>query len=161
MDGPKLRVLIVDDDAAIAELLARSLRRHGEFEVDAASSVDGAHELLRAGSPDAVLLDLTLSMMNRHALLQSLRQSPDSSGPAVFMITRRHDGAAIKEAARAGASGFIQQPLNAAEISFKIQQAVDGGDARAAEVIDLLQPERTLAAPVCSASERPLIGGPA
>jgi PleD family two-component response regulator len=143
MDAPALRVLVVSTDAATVDLLARSLQRHKRFEVSAVLGVEDALDVLCARLPDAILVELTLSIVSGHTLLHRVRQTPESARLPVFMLTGRHDGASIKAAAHAGASGFIPRPLNGTEISYKIEQAVHGRGARAAEVIDLLQPDPT------------------
>jgi len=138
MDAGAVRVLIIDHHTSTADTLARSLQRLGRFEVVIALSVAEAFDVLRTGPPDVVLLDLALSIGDGHGLLQHLRQHPGSGGVPVLMVTAHQGGPEIRAAARAGATGFIPQPLNAAEICYKIEQAVRAGGSRAAEVGDLL-----------------------
>jgi len=134
---PKPRVLIVDDNVATVDLLLRALRRHGYDDLDTAPTVPDAVVALDVSFPDAVLLDLSLSLHDGHALLRHLRHEPHRSAVPVFMLTGRHPASAIKAAAQEGATGFIAQPFNGLEIVYKIEQSVGGGPARAAELDDL------------------------
>jgi DNA-binding NtrC family response regulator len=140
-----LTVLIVDHHASTVETLTRSLQRVGRFEVVTAFSVHEALELLSTRPPDVVLLDLALSTGSGHALLNRVREAPDAA--PVLMVTAHQDGPEIRAAARAGATGFIQQPLNAAEICYKIEQSVCTSRSRAAEAFDLLDARPP--SPVC------------
>ncbi|GAB4003755.1 hypothetical protein GCM10029992_46820 [Glycomyces albus] len=71
------RVLVVDDDAALADVVGRYLRREG-FEVDYAA--DGADGLRRALNtrPDLVVLDLMMPGMDGFEVCRRLRRPPPS-----------------------------------------------------------------------------------
>jgi len=141
LDAPRPRVLIVDDDPDTVQTLSRALRRHEQFDVQAASSMQDALTVLDGSLPDVVLVDLSMSMVDGHRLLRQVRQAPRTATLPVFVLTGRHEGPVIRAAAQAGASGFIPQPFNGLEITYKIDQAIRGSRTRAAEVSDLLRPE--------------------
>jgi len=138
-DRPKPRVLIVDDNPLTVDVLARSLARQGYTHLPTAATVPDAIRQLNAGLPDAILLDLGLSLQDGHVLLRHLRRAPLWSPVPVFMVTGQHSASAIKGAAAEGASGFITQPFNGSEIVHKIERAVGEWRSRAAELDDLLQ----------------------
>lgn len=141
IDPPRPRVLIVDDTPSTVDLLVRSLARHGYTRLSSAATVVDAVRAVDTCLPDAVLLDLSLSLQDGHLLLRHLRGEPLWSPAPVFMITGRHPASAIKAAAAEGATGFISQPFNGSEIVYKIEQAVRGLRSRVAELDDLLQPD--------------------
>lgn len=141
VETEKPRVLIVDDNPDVLDVLQRLLLRHGYTRVWTAPGPGEALALLNAELPDALLLDLSLSLMDDHALLRRIRQAPHWSALPVLILTGRHAAAAIHGAAQEGASGFLPQPFNGLEIVYKIEQAVRGSAARAAELTDLLRPE--------------------
>ena len=68
----RLRILVVDDDPAMAEMMARALTRHG-YEVDAASSADEALARFVAQAHDAAVLDLVMPDRDGVQLARALR----------------------------------------------------------------------------------------
>ncbi|HVO11421.1 MAG TPA: response regulator [Vicinamibacteria bacterium] len=67
------RILVVDDDPAIGQMLTRALARHG-FAVDATTSADEALERCGQGSYDAALVDLVMPGRDGADLSSTLRQ---------------------------------------------------------------------------------------
>lgn len=138
------RVLIVDDDADAVRVLLGALHRHGYPATCTAGSVTEALRLVDPPpdgfGPDAILLDLSLSIIDDHALLRRLhRSAPERRSPCVLMLTGNHPASAIKAAVQQGAAGFIPRPYHGVEIAYKIDQAVRQQTARAAELADLLR----------------------
>lgn len=67
------RILVVDDDPGIGQMLTRALSRHG-FEVDATTSPDEAIEKAESASYDAALVDLVMPEHNGADLADTLRR---------------------------------------------------------------------------------------
>lgn len=67
------RILVVDDDPGIGQMLTRALARHG-FEVDATTSADEAIEKAETGNYDAALVDLVMPEHNGADLAGTLRR---------------------------------------------------------------------------------------
>ena len=67
------RILVVDDDPGIGQMLTRALARHG-FEVDATTSADEAIEKAESASYDAALVDLVMPEYNGADLADALRR---------------------------------------------------------------------------------------
>ncbi|MFH6781983.1 MULTISPECIES: response regulator [Methylobacterium] len=79
-------VLVVDDDPATRDLLARFLRRDG-FEVATAADGRAGLEQARLLRPRVVLLDVTMPRMDGWAVLRALRADPDFGATPVIMVT--------------------------------------------------------------------------
>ena len=84
--GPEARILVVDDEANILELLAVSLRFQG-FEVHTATNGPAALDLAREIRPDAVILDVMMPGMDGFGLLRRLR-ADGIDAPALFLTAR-------------------------------------------------------------------------
>ena len=84
--GPEARILVVDDEANILELLAVSLRFQG-FEVHTASNGPAALDLAREIQPDAVILDVMMPGMDGFGVLRRLR-ADGIDAPALFLTAR-------------------------------------------------------------------------
>lgn len=91
-DGSPLRVLVVDDEPNIAELLRMALRYEG-WEVDVALDGTRAVATARSRRPDAVVLDMMLPDLDGLQVLQRLR-GDDPDVPVLFLrpATRSRTG---------------------------------------------------------------------
>lgn len=114
------RILVVDDDLAIAEMIGIVLRGKG-FEVmtapDGASALD-AFDRLR---PDLVLLDLMLPGMDGIEVCRELRRR---SGVPVIMLTARSDTSDVVEGLEAGADDYLTKPFQPEELVARIRARV-------------------------------------
>ena len=99
----KLRILVVDDDPAIAAMLARALGRHG-FEVESLHSAAQALERFAAQACDAAVLDLVMPESDGMELAQALRaQAP---GLPIAILTGYVNSPLLAEAQRPGLAVF-------------------------------------------------------
>ena len=112
------RILVVDDDAATRDLLARFLEREG-FAV--AMAEDGRRELemARALRPRAVLLDVTMPHMDGWAVLRALRADPDIGAMPIVMITVLDEQ---NLAFSLGATDYLQKPIDRASLKAVIER---------------------------------------
>lgn len=111
-------VLVIDDDPAVRELLARTLTRAG-YTVEIA--IDGKDGLEKAASirPDAITLDVMMQDMDGWTMLASLKKDPDLSEIPVVMLTvvdDRSRGFAL------GAAGYLTKPIDRKQLLNTIQR---------------------------------------
>ena len=116
-------VLIVDDDADLANVMRLMLGRAG-FEAHAVYSGASALDWLAARTPDAVLLDLMLPDINGFAILRRLRTSEAASPLPVIVLTARADHQTRVESQAAGASAFLTKPVKSDELVAHVRQAL-------------------------------------
>src|SRR6202795_4425172 len=83
---PEARVLVVDDEDNIVELLSVSLKFQG-FEVHTATNGPAALDLARDVKPDAVILDVMMPGMDGFGVLRRLR-ADGIDAPALFLTSR-------------------------------------------------------------------------
>jgi len=108
VDATSRRVLIVDDEALILEVLSEHFKT--DFEVEtAANGADALGAILRQ-RPDVVLLDINMPRMNGIAVLKDIKQIDDSI--AVIMVTANEQVALAAEALKAGAFGYVPKPFD-------------------------------------------------
>lgn len=102
------KILVVDDDNRISELITSILKMRG-FDSELASSVKGAMSLLSRQTYDIIFLDLGLPDGSGFSILESiLRDSPES---IVIVITGMHDINTAIKSIRKGAHDFITKPF--------------------------------------------------
>jgi DNA-binding response OmpR family regulator len=112
------RVLLIEDDRQIRQLLQTGLRARG-FTVTAAASGSSAVELLRTRAVDLVLLDLVLHDVDGFALLAAIRaRRPLLS---VIALVAREDERAQVQALDGGADDYVTIPFSVADVAARIR----------------------------------------
>jgi two-component system response regulator MtrA len=111
------RILVVDDDQAIAEILGIVLRTEGfepSFCADGALAMDAFHKT----QPDLVLLDLMLPGRDGVDICRSIR---DESGVPIIMLTARSDSQDVVTGLESGADDYIVKPIKNKELIARIR----------------------------------------
>ena len=119
LDGASL--LIVDDEAIMREILQSLLERQG-CRVRLATSGEEGVELARAGTFDAVLLDVMMPGMDGLAALDEITQLDEA--PPVIMITAFGTSRNTREAFKRGAFDFIEKPFKNDDVLLVVRNAV-------------------------------------
>jgi len=127
------RVLVVDDDTDLVEMLGIVLRSEGLESVFCYNGRD-AVPAFRREAPDLVLLDLMLPGMDGLAVCRALRA--ESSVPIV-MLTARGDTLDIVEGLQAGADDYIVKPFKPKELVARIQARLRRLGETANEVLSI------------------------
>ena len=109
------RVLIVEDEAAIAELIAVNLRHNG-FSPVWASDGEVAQRELDAVLPDVILLDWMLPGQSGVALAKRWRADARTTGVPILMLTARGDEPDKVAGLDAGADDYITKPFSTQEL---------------------------------------------
>jgi excisionase family DNA binding protein len=112
LDSGKRRVLIVDDDAAIVEMLRDLLTRDGRFEVRSASNGFDAGALTKEFRPEVVLLDYMLPDINGNVVCQRIRNDPELGDTKIIIVSGAVSEAEIAGLKAAGADDFIKKPFD-------------------------------------------------
>ncbi len=108
----RVRLLHVDDDSDILELVTYSIRLDPLFEVRCAASGAAALACLGAFTPDVILLDVMMPSMDGRQTLEAIRQLPEHvATPVIFLTARafREDNARL---IALGAKGVITKPFD-------------------------------------------------
>ncbi|QIS07257.1 response regulator [Nocardia brasiliensis] len=111
-----MRVVVVEDDAGMAEAVIDGLRAHGFGTVDHLTS---GLDLLTAHSAfDAVILDLGLPDLNGYLVLRQLRKVSDVP---VVVLTAEDDEVAVVSCLRAGADDYVVKPPRVGELAARLE----------------------------------------
>ena len=128
MTKPRSRILIVDDDPDILELLSDRLQLM-RFEVACAKDGQEALSLLRQEAPPLTLLDLQLPRLSGMDVLHAIRR--EGLETTVIVITALGTPERAVEAMRAGAYDFIPKPLDPGHLEVVINKALERESLRA------------------------------
>lgn len=113
-----MRILVVDDNAELRDLLARALTRDGH-RVESAHDLASADASLADRETDLVVLDLALPDGWGSAWCQRMREAGD--GPMVLVLSAHHEVARRLESFDAGADDFLAKPLAVAELRARVR----------------------------------------
>ena len=120
IESGKKKVLVVDDDAEIVELIADILVRDGRFDIKAAISGYDAGVQTEQFRPDLILLDYMLPDVNGNVVCQTIRRNPDFQNIKIIIISGVIKQDEIDLLLKSGAEDFIKKPFNIVELTDKI-----------------------------------------
>ena len=132
----KGRVLVVDDDAALAEMLGIVLRGEG-FEPTFVSDGDKALDAFRDTRPDLVLLDLMLPGMDG---IDVCRQIRAESGVPIVMLTAKSDTVDVVLGLESGADDYVVKPCKPKELVARMRARLRRGEDAAPELLTIGPP---------------------
>lgn len=117
------KILVVDDDPSIREILSIQLARLG-YEVSVAADGLEAVEVFKTFAPDAILMDLMMPRLDGLASCQKIRAAEKKSGakrtPVLFLTARdsTHDKTS---AALSGGDEFVAKPVSVEELRERLE----------------------------------------
>lgn len=111
------RILVVDDDTALAEMIGIVLRADG-FEPSFCANGNDAIGQFREVKPDLVLLDLMLPGIDG---IEVCRQIRAESGVPVIMLTAKSDTADVVKGLESGADDYVVKPFNPKELVARVR----------------------------------------
>jgi DNA-binding response OmpR family regulator len=124
-------VLIIEDDADIAELVRHALERDGAFRVRV--EADGAAGLARAleTPPDLILLDLNLPGMDGMEICRALRDHDSTRAVPLIMLTARVEESRRVAGLDAGADDYVSKPFSIKELLARVRALLRRSGAEA------------------------------
>ncbi|SEC01957.1 two-component system, OmpR family, response regulator MtrA [Paramicrobacterium humi] len=127
------RILVVDDDTALAEMIGIVLRTEGFEPVFCA---DGAAALgeFRQSKPDLVLLDLMLPGADGIEVCTRIRQE---SGVPIIMLTAKSDTADVVRGLESGADDYIVKPFNPKELVARVRTRLRPASESGQETLEI------------------------
>ena len=129
----KARILVVDDDAALSEMIGIILASE-DFEPVYCYDGSSAREVFRSSEPDLILLDLMLPGMDGIQVCQQIRAESDVP---VVMLTAKSDTADVVRGLEAGADDYVPKPFKPAELVARVKARLRPMDRGATQEITL------------------------
>lgn len=118
------KVLVVDDEEDMVDLLSFNLRQRG-YEVIVARNGSEALNMARMHLPDLVLLDLMLDGLEGFTVCEFLRRQPSTTDIPVIMITALSGQIPRVNGLAAGADGFVTKPFDVPELMDRVRILVE------------------------------------
>jgi two-component system response regulator MtrA len=129
----KGRVLVVDDDTALAEMLGIVLRGEG-FDPSFCADGTGAVEVFRATKPDLVLLDLMLPGKDGIEVCRLIRAE---SGVPIVMLTAKSDTIDVVLGLESGADDYVVKPFKPKELVARVRARLRRTDEPLPELLQI------------------------
>ena len=126
LDSGKRKVLIVDDDEELVELLVDVFERDGRFDIRTANNGFDAGMLVKEFRPDVVVLDVMLPDINGKEVCQRVRSDSSLDDVQIICISGMVEAEKVADLKLAGANDFIQKP-------FAVEKLIE----RACDLLDL------------------------
>ena len=116
LESGKRKVLIVDDDEELVELLSDVFEKDGRFEVKTANNGFDAGMQVREFRPDLVVLDVMLPDINGKEVCQRIRSDDTLEAVKIICISGMVEQDKVAELRLAGANDFMHKPFNVARL---------------------------------------------
>ena len=141
MTGEQVRVLVVDDEEAVRNLLQRILEGAG-YQVTTAANGQEALYQVSLGETELVLLDIKMSGMSGIEVLSKL--NADSPDTCVIMVTSVVDTETAVEAMKLGAYDYILKPFDRDDVLQKVPKAIERWKRRLQEKHRYLELQKSI-----------------
>jgi len=129
-EGKKLRVLVVDDQPAVCDVVADTIRYGGHEIVGTAK--DGVEAVARAQElrPDLVVMDILMPRMNGVDAMKAILAAKTAKRVLLMSGEYRSLGVTRDEMMREGAAGFMEKPFNVTDLFGLLERWAGDGGAR-------------------------------
>lgn len=123
----RLRILVVEDNNNMRELIASVLDNLGIGRVFTASGGNRVFELMQENEPDIVILDWQMPEMDGLDVTRMIRKDPESPDPfiPIIVITGYNSLERVKIARDAGVTEFLIKPFKATDVAKRIEHVIN------------------------------------
>jgi len=124
MDNNKKKILVVDDESDLVEMLSIRLEANN-YQVIAASDGQEGLDKARSESPDLIILDLMLPKLDGYQVCRMLKSDERYKQIPIVIFTARAQESDIKAGNEAGADAYITKPFEPAILLDKVSQLLE------------------------------------
>jgi two-component system phosphate regulon response regulator PhoB len=117
------KILLVDDDDMVRELVAATLKG-GSYQLLQAADGGKGLALARETKPDLIFLDVNMPVMDGVSVCEALKADPQTQGISVIMLTALGQDVDKERARRAGANGYFTKPFSPLNLLRKVDEVL-------------------------------------
>ena len=125
LESGKRKVLIVDDDEELVELLVDVFERDGRFDIKTANNGFDAGMLVKEFRPDLVVLDVMLPDINGKEVCQRVRSDSSLDDVQIICISGMVEADKVADLKLSGANDFIQKPFAVEKLIERVCELMD------------------------------------
>lgn len=135
MEATGQKILVVDDDPVISDIIQEALRQAG-FEVAAAGNGQQALDILKDYEPHAIILDRRMPVMDGNETLKRLKADDRTRAIPVIMLTGDHEVEQVMESLELGANEYVVKPVVPEDIVVRLRVMMKTGGIKRKEKKD-------------------------
>lgn len=120
-----MKILLVDDDAGIAEIASLALTRVGGFDVQTTGRAEEALAVAASGDLSCIILDVMMPRVDGPTLLGRLRELPACAALPVIFLTAKVQTHEVERLVALGAAGVISKPFDPMTLSAQVTAILD------------------------------------
>ncbi|MCG8448769.1 MAG: response regulator [Pirellulales bacterium] len=125
LDSGRRKILVVDDDEDLMELICDALERDGRMEVRSVNNGFGAGMMIKEFRPDLIVLDVMLPDINGKEVCTLVRSQSNMDDVRIICISGMVESDKIQELHEAGANDFMKKPFDVDELVGRICQLLE------------------------------------
>jgi excisionase family DNA binding protein len=125
LESGKRKILVVDDDLELVELITDVLDRDGRFEVKSVNNGFDAGMMVKEYQPDLIVLDVMLPDINGKEVCQRVRSDKSTDAVKIICISGMVEEDKVGELKVAGANDFMRKPFEVDRLVERICQLLD------------------------------------
>ncbi|WP_165225737.1 response regulator [Aquisphaera insulae] len=125
LESGRRRILIVDDDQAVVDLISEVLSSDDRFEYKVVNNGFGAGMLAKEYHPELIILDVMLPDINGQAVCELIRSDPTMADIKIICISGMVEEDKIEDLLKSGANDFLHKPLDIDELVRRICRLLD------------------------------------
>jgi DNA-binding response OmpR family regulator len=132
------KLLVVDDERDLLELLSMNLGREG-YQVLTAETGAGALDIIGKERPDLILLDIMLADISGIKLTKTLKRDPATASIPIILLTAKDTETDIVVGLTVGADDYVTKPFSTSVLTARIEAVLRRGDSKPVEAGEVLQ----------------------
>lgn len=125
LESGKRKILVVDDDVELVELITEVLERDGRFEVRSVNNGFDAGMMVKDYQPDLIVLDVMLPDINGKEVCQRVRSDKSMDSVKIVCISGMVEDDKVDELKAAGANDFMRKPFEVDRLVDRICSLLD------------------------------------
>ena len=122
------KILIVEDEEDIIELLSAIFDDFGDYEVLSARDGEEALKIAQVDNPDIILLDIQLPKLNGYKVCKLIKSDPAMSHIKVLLLSGIVQNSDWLRAREAGADGYIAKPFSSTVLVEKVEELLSSNN---------------------------------
>ena len=119
----KKKILVVDDDEGIQEMLKVGLEAYG-YEVEVAEDEKTVRSIISKSRPDAILMDISIPGIDGISLCREIKYTPGLTDVPIIMITAYSDKKTAHDSFLFGAADYLVKPFDITVVREKLEKAI-------------------------------------